>query len=473
NIGAFTVWDSVRYSSPNRQGEVDQFVRDANGELRLQSYGSLVDDEGQTKNPSICTQSQIDARSCPLSEGLFDDTDGGFPVRNFWQRGELLPVAEFHEPSNRWIRQPESPRFVSKADGDAQQVAENLKALLNVEVIRYEYQKRADGTQVRCDFRGDNPNSRDCTDENGANELSSIIPGTGRGPEIEEIYSPIQAALTSNELKSGPNNGFFRRDALKVVVILTDAPDASVNISEQELKFLLENSTDREEGHRVAVYSITPTGSNCTDMDPDFGNPDFNDIADFVRLFGDAGKSYNLCSNFGDQLAEIGQDVVERTLALTEIPLDRYPSVTQESIRDRLNLPGGIVAGDGTLYPELDCNPELLTQVYQRLAVPLAEDETPAERLEQVDRFVSVNHPRLPFEVRNWGPDWLRVCYDTQRVPVYSSSTGFGFQWDKQRNSIKIRGAEKLNPVDGGEFQVLATELDLRNATNGLIEYTR
>ncbi|MEO0336759.1 MAG: hypothetical protein AAF202_10205, partial [Pseudomonadota bacterium] len=151
-------------------------------------------------------------------------------------------------------------------------------------------------------------------------------------------------------------------------MILTDAPDASPNNSadnlsyEEELKFLLENSTDREEGHRVAVYSITPSGNNCSDLDPDFGSPDFNNISDFVNLFGDAGTQYNLCSNFGDQLAEIGQDVVDRTLALTEIPLDRYPSVTQESIRQKLDLPAGIVAGDANLFPELDCNPDLLKQ---------------------------------------------------------------------------------------------------------------
>jgi hypothetical protein len=58
-------------------------------------------------------------------------------------------------------------------------------------------------------------------------------------------------------------------------------------------------------------------------------------------------------------------------------------------------------------------------------------------------------------------------------VPVYNPTTGFGFKWDKQRNSIKIYRAEKLRPVNGGQFQVHATELDLRNATNGLIEYTR
>jgi hypothetical protein len=471
HVGAITVWDSVRYSTASRQKEVDEFVRDAWGELRLQSFGPLIDDNGQTRNNSVCTQAKVDAGKCQVSEALFDDPENGLLVRNFWGKGELLPIAEFHAPSNRWVRNEDSARFVSKDDGDATQVAESLKALLNVDVIRYEYQKRADGSQVACDFRGDSPN-RDCTNDGPESEMAQIIPGTGRGPEIEEIYSPIQAALTSNELRNGPNKGFFRKDAFKVVVILTDAPDASNNISEQELKFLLENSSDREEGHRVAVYLITSLESDCADCDPDFGKPEYNDIKNFINLFGHAGKSYDL-SSFGDQLAEIGQDVVERTLALTEIPLDRYPSVTRESIRDHLDLPGGIVAGDANLFPELDCNPDLLQQVYQRLAVPLEEGETAEDRLITVRRFVDVNHPAPPVEVTNWGPDWLRVCYDTQRVPVYNPTTGFGFKWDKQRNSIKIYRAEKLRPVNGGQFQVHATELDLRNATNGLIEYTR
>ncbi|MEO0336760.1 MAG: vWA domain-containing protein [Pseudomonadota bacterium] len=206
HIGAVTVWDSVRYSTADQQKEVDQFVRDANGELRLQSYGPLRDSEGNFEYTRTCSDQEISDGSCPAKLGLFDDPQNGFLVRNFWDRGELLPVAELHEPSQRMIRNPEAPRFVSRASGNADQVAESLKSLLNVEVIKYEYQKRADGTQVVCDFRGDNPNSRDCTDDGPDSEMAQIIPGTGRGPEIEEIYSPIRAAIMNGAVASGPNS---------------------------------------------------------------------------------------------------------------------------------------------------------------------------------------------------------------------------------------------------------------------------
>lgn len=460
HIGVTTVWDSVRYSTENRQGEVDQFVRDADGSL-------AIDENGRN-------------------------------IRNFWSRGELLPVPVVRNGS--LVREGGASRFLTASDNADGNLAEKMKQLLSVDVIAYEYQKDAEGEEVVCDPSGSNPDNL-CSDE----QLASIIPGTGRGPEVEEIFSPIQSALTEPRLLDGANRGFFRPNAFKVIVILSDADDSSVNISPSQLKLLLEQSNTRKPGNQFAVYSIMPTERSTCDVDYALMARNQEDgvrrLPEKVNQFmSDIGMNndnhiFEICSSFGEKLAGMGEDVVEKTLALTEIRLERYPTVTQNTIRDGLTQPTALSVNAEELYPELDCNPELLAEVYNMLNEPLGSEitttevtgedgevteaqtevptETETERLQTVDDFVRANQPEAPFDDLNYGPSWLRVCYDNQRVPVYDPSTGFGFQWDydpaRDRNSILIRGGDLLTPVAGGVFTVHATALDLRNNQNGQI----
>jgi hypothetical protein len=74
------------------------------------------------------------------------------------------------------------------------------------------------------------------------------------GPENEEFFSPLAAAL-ENSGRGSSNEGFFREDAQLVVIFLTDADDASSRISpEQMAQSLIDFKGGRQD--KVSVYGV-------------------------------------------------------------------------------------------------------------------------------------------------------------------------------------------------------------------------
>ena len=142
------------------------------------------------------------------------------------------------------------------------------------------------------------------------------------GPEFEESFSPVKAAL-SEEMLNGPNAGFYRSDAHLAVIMITDANDDSVNFDETNLQAFL----DQLKKGRSDKYSTFAEGMACK-TDPS-GAPDR--INNFIKITG--GKKYSLCDrDYGKNLAKVGSEITakaifNRVVELTNVPDLRFPMV--------------------------------------------------------------------------------------------------------------------------------------------------
>lgn len=81
-----------------------------------------------------------------------------------------------------------------------------------------------------------------------------VSPYAQGGPEIEEFFSPLAAALEKSS-PQGSNAGFFREDAELVVIFLTDADDSTSRMSPEQMAQIL---FDFKKGKRqkVSVYGV-------------------------------------------------------------------------------------------------------------------------------------------------------------------------------------------------------------------------
>lgn len=186
-----------------------------------------------------------------------------------------------------------------------------------------------------------------------------VTPYEQGGPEIEEMFSPLAAALEKTG-RGAVNEGFFRPEAQLIVILLTDADDSSKNINPEEMaQKLFDFKGGRPE--KVAVYGVliraqdpdqykdwdlrihpkyhpecfdmtqkTPKNNGkCTGFGPDRldqfiiaanqneGTPDQIRAKHIMSI---------LSPKFGDDLAKIGSDITVRTLA-KEIFLSQRPRV--------------------------------------------------------------------------------------------------------------------------------------------------
>lgn len=176
-----------------------------------------------------------------------------------------------------------------------------------------------------------------------------IAPLAQGGPEFEEVFTPISAALKLGG-RGASNEGFFRDDAQLVVVILTDADDGSSSLSSDQLAqelfdfkggkrdkvsvyAALVKASDADEykdwGLRVhykyhpecfngSGYNAKPNGLCTTGFGP-------TRIQEFVMLANaEHGTPAQIQANhimslvqkdFGKDLAKIGNDITVKTLA--------------------------------------------------------------------------------------------------------------------------------------------------------------
>lgn len=215
-----------------------------------------------------------------------------------------------------------------------------------------------------------------------------VTPYEQGGPEFEEMFSPLAAALEKTG-RGASNEGFFRENAQLVVVLLTDADDSSKNITPDEMaQKLIDFKGGRTE--KVSVYGVlvrpqdpdtykdwdlrihpkyhpecfdmsqkTPKNNGkCTGFGPERlekfiveGNQN-QGTPEQIR----AKHIMSIVSpRFGDDLAKIGSDITVKTLA-KEIFLSQRPRVDNGKLMVRVRYGNQVIpqrAQGGWLY-----NPE-------------------------------------------------------------------------------------------------------------------
>jgi hypothetical protein len=147
-------------------------------------------------------------------------------------------------------------------------------------------------------------------------------PASG-GPEFEEIFSPIKAALTEPNL-SGANAGFYRPEAHLAIIIVSDANDASPNFDETNLEAFLVALKNRR-ADKISVYgvvSISEEGRTCH-QDPSGSSARVNNLLKNMK-----GNRFSLCDrSFGRKLGAVGSDIAakavfSRVVELAHVPKD-------------------------------------------------------------------------------------------------------------------------------------------------------
>jgi hypothetical protein len=217
-----------------------------------------------------------------------------------------------------------------------------------------------------------------------------VTPYDQGGPEVEEFFSPLMAAIEKNG-HGATNEGFFRDDAQLVVIIMTDADDSTSRISPEQMAQAL---VDFKQGQadKISVYGVLvraqdpdefkdwdlrihpkyhpecfdtvkkqkKNNGKCTGFGPDR-------LEQFVVAANSTAGTPNqirskfimgiTSKNFGSDLARIGSDITVKTLEknifLQQRP--RYDEQTKQiMIRVRYGTATDLAAGKGQLIPQGD-----------------------------------------------------------------------------------------------------------------------
>ncbi len=184
------------------------------------------------------------------------------------------------------------------------------------------------------------------------------------GPENEETLSPLVAALDKTG-RGAANEGFFRPDAQLVVVLMTDADDASQGLTPDAVaKKLVDFKGGRPD--KVAVYGVLVKASDADDkkdwalrVHPKYHPECFDMTGKTPKLNGTCPKGFgpdllnefivqaNLgsgtpdeikekyimsitSSQFGKDLSKMGSDIKVKTLR-KEIFLSQRPRVDEKN----------------------------------------------------------------------------------------------------------------------------------------------
>jgi hypothetical protein len=244
------------------------------------------------------------------------------------------------------------------------------------------------------DSKGQKYNARFLTRKTGTVDLIAstldigILPYNQGGPEIEEFFSPIQAAIEKTG-HAAVNEGFFRDDAHLVIVVMTDADDSTKNVSPEQMA---QNLIDFKKGqtNKLSVYGVLVQAQdpdNKKDWDlrihPKYHPECFTKTAKGFKNNGtckgfgpDRMDQFIVASNpsagtpdqirnkfimkitnpdYGSDLARIGSDITAKTLEKT-IFLQQRPRVDDTTqklmLRVRYGSPDVLAKGGGQLIPQ-------------------------------------------------------------------------------------------------------------------------
>lgn len=144
-----------------------------------------------------------------------------------------------------------------------------------------------------------------------------VMPLKNGGPEREESFSPVIAALSEPMLSNGDNAGFYRSDAHLVVIFITDAADASPNVTPgQVYDFLL--NLKQGDYKKIHTYGVLADRSNpaCSKVDPSLSDPNNDKInsgkpdtlIDFISM--SRGRKLSICNqDYGPMLSAMGKEI--------------------------------------------------------------------------------------------------------------------------------------------------------------------
>jgi hypothetical protein len=241
---------------------------------------------------------------------------------------------------------------------------------------------------------------------NPADPIGSKPENEGSGPEFEEMFSPVAAALWNPMGSDNPNPGFFRDDAALVVIILTDGedpddkevcteigPDNKLHkkpyyqgCDSNGLATYL-TSLKHKDQSRLFTYGVlipsageTDTGCSTTQVDDKTGKStlvkrDYSmkkpvSIERFLVNTGGSLKDneLDLCrdeKSAGEALTRFGNEI-QKAASTQKIPLNGYPDVTQPIV---VTYNGEDISNNPDLQIDWNAN-ELVVQPTIKFANP-------------------------------------------------------------------------------------------------------
>lgn len=136
------------------------------------------------------------------------------------------------------------------------------------------------------------------------------------GPETEEMFNPILTAV-SPEMNAGANHGFFRPDSHKVIVIVSDEDDASIELTSESF---LANLYTVIPAEKLSLYGVLAVGG-CARQS--FAEAPVR-LEQAISRHG--GKTYRICDiTFGASLANMGDNIRRKLYRINPIILPTVP----------------------------------------------------------------------------------------------------------------------------------------------------
>ncbi|HWU44308.1 MAG TPA: vWA domain-containing protein [Bdellovibrio sp.] len=255
-----------------------------------------------------------------------------------------------------------------------------------------------------------------------------VTPYEQGGPEIEEFFSPLQAAIEKTG-HGAVNEGFFREDAQLVVILMTDADDSTSHVSpEQMAKSLI----DFKGGNpaKVSVYGVL-VRPNDPDQYKDWDlriHPKYH--PECFDMTAKPPKNNGKCAGFGPD--RLDQFIVAAN--------SNFGTINQ--IRDKFIM-------------------RILSKNFGSDLAKIGDDIT-VKTLEK-EIFLS-QRPR----VDDQGQIMIRVRYGTEQelttdqAQVIPQKANGGWLYDPENNSIHLSGNIKYNYQDGARFSVDLIPLTLK-----------
>lgn len=135
------------------------------------------------------------------------------------------------------------------------------------------------------------------------------VEGNYQGPEVEQIFSPIEKAFAEPAISSLSNLGFYRPDAKLVIIIITDADDSSVGLSGSDLNQKLRALKNNPDGSMLSYFGLLANKEDCEKVDPGMTTPYPVQIHEFIN--SNLGSIFSLCKEkeFDQMLSTIGVQI--------------------------------------------------------------------------------------------------------------------------------------------------------------------
>ena len=156
---------------------------------------------------------------------------------------------------------------------------------------------------------------------------NTVAMGVQWGPEAEESFSPVLEIISNEELNKTKNANFYDKDAYLVVIFLTDADDATPEVTASSFYEYLVASKNGDRNKILIAAALPSAKVNSPSCRLDGNGPQYQ----FPELVAISGALVaDLCSNtFGKKLADFGDRLVQR-VGLQRISLNFTPDTSMQ-----------------------------------------------------------------------------------------------------------------------------------------------